>query len=479
LSLSDGVSEFPFEHFLSTPEAIDCFGTQSIVQGMLDFEAALSHVQAEVGLIPSGAASAIAAHCKVSLFDCSRIVEQASHAGAIAIPMVSQLRALVAVVDKDAARYVHFGATSQDAIDTAMMLASKRALAMIDAELGRIVYALATLARAHRVTPVLARTLMQAAQVTGFGAKCANWLAPIARTRWALRELQADALRIQLGGAVGTRATLGERGEEIARLMALRLGLTQAPATWHTQRDRMMRIASELAILAGSLGKFARDVSLMMQSEVRELSETVEEGRGGSSAMPHKRNAVGAMIAIAASIRAPHRLAAMLSSMAQEHERGLGNWQAELAEWSGLFVSVHGAAHALGDMCAMLEINVARMRANIDAERELVFSEAAGQLLANELGKPQADALMQIAVRKAIANDSTLQLELLIALRADPMSFGVIDETQLAAVFSVSDAAKKAAWVVDANLKELEAMRMLDATEPHPHPNLPLEGEGA
>jgi 3-carboxy-cis,cis-muconate cycloisomerase len=460
--MSDGVSEFPFERFLSTPEAIDCFGTASIVQGMLDFEAALAHAQAEVGLIPSGAASAIAAHCKVSLFDCNRIVATASHAGAIAIPMVSQLRSLVAMVDKDAARYVHFGTTSQDAIDTAVMLTSKRALALIDAELGRIVFALASLARAHSATPVLARTLMQAAQVTSFGAKCANWLAPIARSRWALRELQADALRVQLGGAVGTRSILGDRREEIVRLMAIRLGLTHVPAAWHTQRDRIMRIASELAILVGSLGKFARDVSLMMQSEVRELSETVEEGRGGSSAMPHKRNPVGAMIAIAASVRAPHRLAALLSSMTQEHERGLGNWQAELAEWSGLFASVHGAAHALGDMGAMLEVNVEQMRVNIDGERELVFSEAAGQLLATELGRSQADALVQIAARKALASDSTLHRELVIALRADAMSFGVIDETALAAVFSIDDAANKAAWVVDANLKELETMRVLD-----------------
>jgi 3-carboxy-cis,cis-muconate cycloisomerase len=472
------VNEFPFEHFLSTPEAIEAFGTTSLVQGMLDFEAALAHTEAEVGLIPSGAASAIAAHCKVSLFDCNRIVATSPHAGAIAIPMVSQLRTLVATVDKDAARYVHFGATSQDAIDTAMMLASKRALAMIDAELGRVVYALASLARAHRTTPVLARTLMQAAQVTSFGAKCANWLAPIARSRWALRELETDALRVQLGGAVGTRSVLGDKANEVARLMAIRLQLTHSPAAWHTQRDRIMRIASELAILAGSLGKFARDVALMMQSEVAELSESVEEGRGGSSAMPHKRNPVGAMIAIAASVRAPHRLAALLSAMPQEHERGLGNWQAELAEWSGLFASVHGAAHALGDMCAMLEVNVERMRANIVAQRELVFSEVANQLLADELGKTEADALVEIAARKAVANDSSLHRELLIALHADPMSFGVVDEAALAAVFSIDDAAKRAAWVVDANLKELEAMRMLDATEPHPHPSLPLEGEG-
>jgi 3-carboxy-cis,cis-muconate cycloisomerase len=455
--------DFPFEHFLSTPDAIDCFNTQSLVQGMLDFEAALAHAQAEVGLIPSGAAAAIAAHCKVSLFDCNRIVATSSHTGALAIPMVSQLRSLVATVDKDAARYVHFGATSQDAIDTAVMLASKRALAMIDAEIGRIVFALASFARAHRTTPVLARTLMQAAQITSFGAKCANWLAPITRSRWALRELKTNALRVQLGGAVGTRAMLGEKGEEVARQMAIRLGLTHAPAPWHTQRDRTMRIASELTILCGSLGKFARDVSLMMQSEVAELGETVEEGRGGSSAMPHKRNPVGAMVAIAASIRSPHRLAAMTSAMTQEHERGLGNWQAELAEWSELFVSVHGAAHALADMCAMLTVDADRMRRNIDAQRGLVFTEAASQLLANDLGKSQADAIVQIASRKAMANDSTLLRELVIALRADAMSFGVIDEKQLEAIFSIDDAANKAAWVVDANIKELETMRALDS----------------
>jgi 3-carboxy-cis,cis-muconate cycloisomerase len=456
------VTEFPFEHFLSTPDAIDCFGTKSIVQGMLDFEAALAHAQAEADVIPSGAASAIASFCRADLLDCEAIVRESAHAGALAIPLVKRLRTAVATVDKEAARWVHFGATSQDAIDTAMMLCSKRALAMIDAELGRIVYALANLARTHRATPALARTLMQAAQVTSFGAKCANWLAPIARSRWALRELSTDALRLQFGGAVGTRATLGDNAEEVASLLAVSLCLTHAPASWHTQRDRLMRIASELAILAGSLGKFAKDLSLMMQSEVGELSENIEDGRGGSSAMPHKRNPIGPMTAIAASIRAPHRLAALIASMPHEHERGLGNWQAELAEWSGLFVSVHGAVHAIADTCAILEVDMQRMRKNIDAQHGLVFTEAASQCLAGELGKVQADALVSIASRKALANDSTLERELVIALRADLMSFGVIDETDLAKVFSVEDAAEHAGWVVDANLQELEATRALD-----------------
>ncbi|TAG73470.1 MAG: 3-carboxy-cis,cis-muconate cycloisomerase [Burkholderiales bacterium] len=456
------MTELPFEHFLSTPEAMDCFSTEAIVQAMLDFEATLARAQSDVGLIPSGAASSIAAHCKASLLDCDKIVAASSRAGSLAIPLVQQLRAAVATVDKDAARYVHFGATSQDVIDTAVMLATKKSLAMLDSELGRIVFALANLARVHRMTPVLARTLMQAAQVTSFGAKCANWLAPIARSRWALRELKADALRVQLGGAVGTRALLGKNGGEIARLMAERLELTSAPAPWHTQRDRIARMAAELGILAGSLGKVARDVSLMMQSEVAELGQTVDAGRGGSSAMPHKKNPVGAMVAIAASIRAPLRVAAMLSTMSQEHERGLGNWQAELAEWSNLFTTVHGAAHALGDLCSMLTVDDVRMRANVESQRGLVFTEAASQLLANELGKNEADALVQVASRRAVANDSSLAQELRIALAADPMSFGVVDESELAAVFSIDEAASQAAWVIDANLDELAAMRALD-----------------
>ncbi len=456
------MTEFPFEHFLSTPEALDCFSSEAIVQGMLDFEASLAWAQSEVGLIPTGAAAAIAAHCRVSLLDCNAIVVKSSHAGALAIPMVQQLRAAVATVDKEAARYVHYGATSQDAIDTAVMIATKKSLAMLDAELGRVVYAVAKLAREHRSTPVLARTLMQAAQVTSFGAKCSNWLAPIARSRWALRELKSDALRIQLGGAVGTRALMGKQGVEVSRLMAERLGLTSAPAPWHTQRDRIARISAELGILSGSLSKMARDIALMMQSEVGELGESAEDGRGGSSAMPHKRNPVGAMIAIASGVRAPLRVAGILAAMTQEHERGLGNWQAELAEWAGLCVTVHGAAHAMGDFCSMLIVDVARMRANIESQRGLVFTEAICQLLASDLGKNEAEALVQVASRKAIANDSSLAHELRIALAADPMSFGVIDERELAEAFSVDSAASAAAWVVDANLNELAAMRALD-----------------
>lgn len=456
------MTEFPFENFLAPPEAVDCFSTLAIVQGMLDFESALARAQAEVGMIPSGAASAIASNCKAALLDCNRIVASAANAGAIAIPMVQQLRAQVATVDKEAARYVHYGATSQDAIDTAVMLCTKKSLAMIDAELGRIVYAIATLARAHRLTPVLARTLMQAAQITSFGAKCSNWLAPIARSRWALRELKLDALRLQLGGAVGTRSVFAGKGEDIAQLVSQKLELTHAPVAWHTQRDRLLRVAAELGILASALGKLATDVSLMMQSEIGEVTESTIDGRGGSSAMPHKKNPVGAMIAIAASHRAPQRVAALLSASVQQHERGLGSWQAELAEFPVLCICVHGAAHALGDLCATLEVNSERMRSNIEDQRGLVFTELASQLLADELGKAEADALVGLASRRAIANDSTLERELGIALAADPMSFGVIDKNALERVFSIDRAAEAAAWVVDANLSELEAMRALD-----------------
>jgi 3-carboxy-cis,cis-muconate cycloisomerase len=272
-----------FERFLSTPEAIDCFGERSFVQAMLDFEAALAHASAEVGLIPMPAAPAIAGLCKAELLDVDAIISASGAAGSLAIPMVKKLTETVALFNKDAARYVHWGATSQDVIDTAMVLVTKRALAMMDGELGRICFSLAALAREHRETPVLARTLMQAAQVTSFGLKAVNWLAPIARSRWALRELAPHSLCLQLGGAVGTRSALGLHADDIAQKMAARLGLTLTQTAWHTQRDRWLRMGSEIAILCGSLGKIGRDLSLMSQSEIGEIAEASAPGRGTSS----------------------------------------------------------------------------------------------------------------------------------------------------------------------------------------------------
>ncbi len=450
-----------FERFLSTTEAIDCFGERSFVQAMLDFEAALAHASASVGLIPADAAPAIAGLCKAELLDIDAITSESGAAGSLAIPLVKKLTENVALFNKDAARYVHWGATSQDVIDTAMALVTKRALAMIDGELGRICFSLAAIARVHRETPVLARTLMQAAQVTSFGLKAANWLLPVARSRWALRELAPHSLCVQLGGAVGVRATLGPQADDIAHMMAMRLGLTPAKTAWHTQRDRWLRLGSEIGIMCGSLGKIARDISLMAQSEISEVTETTVAGRGGSSAMPHKRNPVGAMTALAAAQRVPQRVAAMLAGMTQEHERGLGNWQAELAEWAGLFVSAMGAASAMASVCNGLKVNTSRMLENISSQRGLVFSEAASNLIAEHIGKAAAHQILETAARRVIDGEPDLQSVLKRMIAADPKLKGQISKEQLDNAFSETRAAIAAGRYVDIAFAELESQHAI------------------
>ncbi|MBV5324900.1 MAG: 3-carboxy-cis,cis-muconate cycloisomerase, partial [Rhodospirillaceae bacterium] len=244
--------------------------------------------------------------------------------GSLAIPLVKELTRCVAQYDAEAATRVHWGSTSQDVIDTAMVLATRDALQLLDDGLHDLTGRLLLLAEQHTATPVLARTLMQPAQVSSFGFKLAGWL-------------------------VGTLAVMGEQGPAVAALVAGYLDLQLADAAWHTQRDEWVRLGLEVAVLTGSMGKIATDLSLMAQGEIAELAEPPGQGRGGSSAMPHKRNPVSAMIALAAATRTPQRAATLLASMGHQHERGLGNWQAELAEWPALFLSAHGALQALND----------------------------------------------------------------------------------------------------------------------------------
>ncbi|HEY1092717.1 MAG TPA: lyase family protein, partial [Burkholderiaceae bacterium] len=278
----------------------------------------------------------------------------------LAVPLVQALRAQVGA---EFAEFVHLGATSQDAIDTAFVLQTSEVLALIDDELLRLVNHLLALADAHAATPLLARTLMQPALVTSLRLKLLEWLQPLLRCIAALRERAGAALHLQLGGAAGTLAVYGERADTVLANMSRELDLPLSDGPWHVQRDALVRLGTELGVLCGCLGKIARDVSLYAQVEVGEMSELEAEGRGASSAMPHKRNPVGALQALAAAQRAPQRVAALLACMVQEQERALGGWQAELAEWSSLLGITHGAARALAE--AHLSVHPERMRTNI------------------------------------------------------------------------------------------------------------------
>ncbi|MCY1166151.1 MAG: lyase family protein [Pseudomonadota bacterium] len=362
-----------FEGFLSTPEALDLFSERKIVEAMLRFEASLARAQASVGLIPDSAAQSIIGTCKVDLFDVAKIVRESVRAGSIAIPLVKSLKETVALFNKEAAGFVHFGTTSQDVVDTALALITREALGMIAKDVHKAAAALLALAGRHAADPVLARTFMQPASVTSFGLKCAGWAAPLVRSLQRLQSTAANALSVQLGGAVGTLAQMkkGNKrlGPQVIALMAADLKLKEAPFAWHTQRDEWVALACEMALLVGSMGKIARDIALMAQFEVGELAEPLEPGRGGASVMPHKRNPVSCMVALAAAQRVPQRVAALLATMPQEHERALGNWQAELAEWPGLLMSVHGSARAMAQALSGLQVDTQRMRANLDAVR--------------------------------------------------------------------------------------------------------------
>ena len=368
-----------FDGFLSTPQVLDAFSDSHFVDAMLRFESALAGAQAAVGLIPESAAHSIASSCKVELFDVAKIVRDSGRAGSVAIPLVKSLKESVALFNPEALPHVHMGATSQDVIDTAMALVTRDALAHVEADLDRAIEALLQHAAQHAATPVLARTLMQPASVTSFGFKCAGWVAPLVRSRERLRVAAPHALRVQLGGAVGTLAQMKGQGAAVRARMAESLGLGDPGATWHTQRDEWVALGCELGLLTGSLGKIALDISLMGQYEVGELAEPSEPGRGGSSAMPHKRNPVASMVALAAAHRAPQRVAALLAAMPQQHERALGAWQAELAEWPQLWMAAHGSLHALAGALPGLQIDAARMRANIDHLRGELPQQAADE----------------------------------------------------------------------------------------------------
>ncbi|MEW6371410.1 MAG: 3-carboxy-cis,cis-muconate cycloisomerase [Pseudomonadota bacterium] len=456
-----------FDSFLTTSDMIAAFDDAAVVQAMFRFEAALARAQAAEGLIPKEAAAAIAGVCKAELYDIPALIVAGRRAGSLAIPLVKELTRTVALYDEAASRHVHWGSTSQDVIDSAMVLVTRDALQLLDDGLHDLCGHLLRLADAHAGTPVLARTLMQPAQVTSFGFKAAGWLAPLVRARAQVRAAAGRALQLQLGGAVGTLSVMGERGAAVAGRMAGELGLKVAEATWHTQRDEWVRLGMEVAVLAGSLGKLATDLSLMAQGEVAELAEPSGGGRGGSSAMPHKRNPVSSMIAIAAARRAPQHAAALLACMNQEHERGLGNWQAELAEWPSLFLSAHGALRALDEAFAGLKIDSERMLRNIASLHGLVFAEAASSYLAGAIGRPKAHALLEELSGRAAGGGGSLDALLLEAVQADPSLSAQLDLSRLAALFDPHAAAAPARRLAEGQLQGLRASMVAFASS-HP-----------
>jgi 3-carboxy-cis,cis-muconate cycloisomerase len=379
------------------------------LQNMLDFEAALARAEAATGVIPANAPGPIANACRAESFDLAALAEAAMRSGNLAIPLVKALTASVAKVDADAARYVHWGATSQDAIDTAMMLTLRAAIEALLGDIDRAIAGFATLARTHRNTAVVARTWLQHALPMPFGLKLAEYAAALHRSRKRLQRLKRETLALQFGGAAGTLAALGDKGWPVAERLAQELKLPLPDAPWHTHRDRIAEAASVFAIVAGSCGKIARDVSLMMQTDVAEAFEPAGEGRGGSSTMPHKRNPVAAATALAAATMAPNLAATIFAAQVQDHERSAGPWHAEWPTLPTLLLVTSGGLAAIVDIAEGLEVDVARMRLNLDAAGGLIMAEAVTMALAEKIGKSGAHHLIEAASKKAVAGKKHLR----------------------------------------------------------------------
>jgi 3-carboxy-cis,cis-muconate cycloisomerase len=417
---------------------------EAFVRAMLDFERALALAEGDVGVVPQDAARVIARTCSDLSLSPEALAAEGKRSGSLAVPLVKALTEHVARADPRAAAFVHYGSTSQDVLDTALVLCLKPCLADADSVLAVAVSGLVGHARRHASAVMLGRTLMQPATPITAGVKIARWAAALHRCRLRLAEARERALCIQLGGAVGTLDALGGKRSSVRNGVAMRLHLHEA-RQWHDQRDELLRLMAELAIVTETIGKIARDVSLLAQAEVGEMLESAPvKGVGGSSAMPHKRNPVACLQALAAAARVPGLVATLLSGSVGEHERALGGWQAELVTIPELVDAAGGALDAIERIAHGLVVNAERMKANLEALGGLVFSERLARLIARETDRASAQALVDDWSAAAVRDRRHLKA---VALAARPSLAAEIDT-----VFSLEAVVAELAPVLDETL---------------------------
>ena len=394
-----------FEPLFVPEQLLDAVSGRAWLEAMLETESALARAEAAVGIVPAEAAVAIAERCRTELYDFGELLEQGRSAGNPAEPLV---RALRDAVGGDDARWVHRGATSQDVMDTASMLVARRAVALILVELDRVAAGLAELAETHRSTPMAARSLLQQALPTTFGCKVAGWLVAVLEARSRLEEVRTERLAAQLGGAAGTLAVLGSEGTDVLRLFAAELELTEPVMPWHTNRTRIAELGAALDLCAGVLAKIGVDIALLAQTEVGEVREGES---GGSSTLPQKRNPVRSIFARACAQLVSGHASVLSGALAQEHERAAGAWHAEWAALSGALAYTGGAAVAIADAIADLEVDVDRMQRNL----ELTGGQILAERVAFLLGGGSAHEVVREAALRTSTSGRTFEEE----LRAD------------------------------------------------------------
>jgi 3-carboxy-cis,cis-muconate cycloisomerase len=416
----------------SVPQYAEIFADISSLQAMLDFEAALSRAEASVSVIPSVAADAIAKAAKAENFDVAQLREQGLRAGTLSIPLVKMLRERVGSIDKTSATFVHWGATSQDVSDTATVLLLRRARQLIATDHARLQQALRRRSDDYAKTVMLGRTLLQAAPPITLGLKIAGWYATLQRSWARLDAAFGDALVLQFGGATGTLAALGDQAVPVARALAKELDVAIPEGPWHAHRDRFAAVICTCGIYVGSLGKMAKDISLLMQGEVAEAFEPGGDGRGGSSSMPHKHNPIACALALAAADRLPGYVASFLAGMPQEHERGVGGWHAEAATIVRTIEDTGLALVSMTEVAEGFSIDPAKMRKNIAYTHGTIFAEAAMMKLSAALGRDEAQKLVEDALQKS-ARSATDLPDVLPAMPQDANALSIRPESYLGA----------------------------------------------
>jgi len=436
---------------MSAAQADDRYGTADMravfaqrgeLQRMLHVEAALARAQARLGIVPAAAADAIAAAAQVERLEPRALAAATRLTG---YPVVGLVAQLARAAGDDAGRYVHWGATTQDVLDTVLVLQMRDALDLCEHELRAVAAGLVARADAHRGAVMAGRTHLQHALPITFGYKCAIWLAPLLAHLDAFASLRDRVLVVEFGGAVGTLAALGGDGRAVCVELARELGLGVPEAPWHVRREGPAEVVCRLGLLCGSLAKFATDVVLLMQTEVAEASEAHEHGRGGSSTMPQKRNPIASEYLLASARAVQAQVPLMLGAMAGDHERSTGPWQTEALALPNAFVWTSGALARAREIAEGLRIDAARMRSNVDITRGAILAEAVMMKLAPALGRGAAHDAVERATSLAAADG----LSLADALQRDATVSALLDPAALRSVLDPARYVGEASAVVD------------------------------
>lgn len=438
-----------FKDAFGTPEMRNIFSDETAVAHAVRVEVALARVQGRLGIIPAEAAQEIENRADASGIDIGELKRETELVGYPIVGLVHQLARQCG----DAGRYLHWGATTQDIMDTVSVLQIREAIGTIATDLARVEEALAALAERHRLTVMAARTHLQHALPTTFGHKAAVWLSMIRRTRERMRQLWRRVLVLQFSGAAGTLASLGDRGLEVQEALAAELGLAAPSITWHAARDGFAEIVNFLALTTAVLAKIATDVALLMQTEVGEAFEPFQPGRGSSSTMPQKRNPISCELIIAAAKTVRQNAGLMLDAIVSDHERATGPWQAEWVALPQSFIATAGALRQSVQLLSGLVVDENRMRRNLNLTGGLIVAEAVMMALAEHIGRGAAHDIVYSACRSAMDSGN----ELITELSRRPEVTAHLDERRLLELVDPVNYLGSAPAMIDRVLKERTA----------------------